>query len=314
MRAIVIGDPAVNGLSEALGVGFRDNGWTVDAVPWGSWRPSSLASAGHRWPIAARPFVWRMFRSLAAGHADLVVVVKGAFLGSRDIARLRQRTKSPVVCWNPDDPFDSAMSNRGAGIPAAISSYDYYVTWSEAVADRLSQYRPDVIAIPFGWDPTSFFPEEAETEQNRVVFVGSWTAEREQWMRSCSAFQPVVFGDRWPEIPSVRIRSAVYGSGLRQVLTGANVALNFLRPQNRSSHNMRTFEIPGCGGRQVAQRSPEHERLLAPHGVRLFEEPDELVEILAEECDRVPDGQTPAWLHEETYARRVARLLDVVGS
>jgi spore maturation protein CgeB len=40
-------------------------------------------------------------------------------------------------------------------------------------------------------------------------------------------------------------------------MSRAAVTLNILRKQNRTSHNMKTFEIPGMGGLMLTERSYE---------------------------------------------------------
>jgi spore maturation protein CgeB len=47
---------------------------------------------------------------------------------------------------------------------------------------------------------------------------------------------------------------------LAKAIAGAKIALNFIRtrdPQVKDTHNMRTFEIPACGGFMLTTRTKE---------------------------------------------------------
>ena len=309
-RVLLVGDPVEGGLTQSLRRGFQDLGWFADFVPWHSRGPRPYIAAALRLPGFAEPFRRVLRRQVeATTPADLVLVVRGELLDHRTIASLRRAHDAPVVCWNPDSPFDDAISNRGGGIPSVIGSYDRYVTWANDVADQLDGVARGISVIPFGWDPHAFFVETGSVGvSGRIIFVGTWTAEREQWVRSIQSFGPVVFGGGWPGRPPVEVRPPIRGARLRIALGEAAASLNFLRPQNKGSHNMRTFEIVGCGGIQVAQRSADHERLLEPHGMALFDTVGDLVNAL-QSLSRPVVPRVPDWLGEHTYASRVCMLL-----
>lgn len=313
LSVTLVGDPVEGGLTNSLERGFRDEGWEPHVVPWAPTRPKALHSAAYRWPALAMPFRrWLRLTLSQRGDADLVVMVKGQFIDRRTVEWVQRRFGAPVVCWNPDSPFDLAISNCGAGIPQAIPAYDCYVTWAEDIAERLAPITSLPVVIPFGWDPHVHFPERGSAgAADRAVFIGSWTEDRERWLRRIAAFEPLVFGNRWRPVPGVEIRPQVGGREFRVVMGEARWCLNFLRPQNRFSHNMRTFEIPGCGGRQLAESSPDHRRLLPPTGAALFDGPEQLAELLG-------GGPTPRvsqahWLGPHAYACRVRSLLATLG-
>ena len=155
-RIVVVGEPAPGGLRSSLISAFTMLGRKVDTIDWGPWRPAQLAAAAFRAPRLAARFRRHLRHEIDqladGGETDLVLVVKGTFLDTRTIEHFRRRLAAPVVCWNPDSPFDGAVSNRGAGIPSAIGAYDTYVTWADDVAERLALQSAHVIVIPFAWD------------------------------------------------------------------------------------------------------------------------------------------------------------------
>lgn len=315
-RAVLIGEPTPGGLTSALRHAFVDLQWDTLLVPWGAERPRLLGRLASRAPRAATPFRRRLRRSvdeIAATSVDLVVVVKGFLFDHPTIEYIRRRLATPVVCWNPDSPFDPATSNSGGGMTRTIGSYDHYVTWADDVAERLAPLARHVVVIPFGWDPRTHFPEPGSGKaRDRVVFIGTWTAERQRWLEALAPWEPLVFGNSWPRVPGVELRPAVTGSEFRQVVGEARCNLNFLRPQNRASHNMRTFEIPACAGRQLAQRSPDHERFLRTNDAALFDDVEELRCVLEQSPPNLQPNRSGAF-SEHTYARRVAQLLGHLG-
>ena len=215
------------------------------------------------------------------------------------------------MCWNPDSPFDDAISNCGAGIPQAIGRYDAYITWAEDVAERLSAVAARVLVIPFAWDPEIMQPTPGHgAAAGRIVFIGTGTKERISVLGSLAHLRPLVFGDRWPRIEGVDIRSPVRGAEFCRIVGEAKWNLNLLRPQNARSHNMRTFELVGAGGSQVARERTTMRRFLGHDGrTVLFQGKKELESILrSDPCDRPP--RSPALLEGHTYGDRVRQVLD----
>jgi hypothetical protein len=313
-RIVVVGEPAEAGLRNSLVTAFRRSGCAVDLLDLGPWNPAWLASAAFRQPMLAfgirREFRRRVEVLAENGPADLVLVVKGAFLDPRSIDHLRLLFDSPVVCWNPDSPFDNAISNCGAGIPRAIGSYDAYVTWSDDVAGHLSAIAARVLVIPFAWDPDIMRPTAGHgVAASRIVFIGTATSERSAWLESLAHLRPMVFGDRWPKIEGVDIRDPVRGIEFCRIVGEAKWNLNLLRPQNARSHNMRTFELLGAGGNQVAPQTDDHRRFLSGDSrTVLFQSQEELESILrSDPCERPP--RLPDLIQGHTYADRTNQLL-----
>jgi hypothetical protein len=317
-RIVVVGEPAEAGLRNSLVTAFRRSGCAVDVLDCGPWSPVWLVSAAFRKPMLGlgfrREFRRRVDVLAQNGSADLVMVVKGAFLDCRSIDHLRSRFNSPVVCWNPDSPFDDAVSNHGAGIPRTIGAYDAYITWADDVAEHLSAVAARVLVIPFAWDPEIMRPTAGHgVAAGRIVFIGTGTRERGALLQSLAHLHPMVFGNGWPEIEGVDIRPPVFESELCRIVGEAKWNLNLLRPQNARSHNMRTFELVGAGGTQVAPQTDDHRNFLGGDSrTVLFQGKEELESILrSDPCERPP--RLPGLLDGHTYRDRVKQLLTDLG-
>ncbi len=97
----------------------------------------------------------------------------------------------------------------------------------------------------------------AATNQD-VVFVGTRSPERERWIRTIADLGPKVYGNDWPSIPGVQIGPPIYGAAYREIASGAGRCSTSSGRRTRVPSNMRAFEIPGCGGMQVAEYIDEH--------------------------------------------------------
>jgi len=313
-RIVVVGEPAKAGLRDSLVAALRRSRYAVGLLDLGPWSPAWLVSAAYRQPILGAAFR-REFRRRVDAYAekesaDLVLVFKGALLNPRSINHLRVRFDSPVVCWNPDSPFDDALSNSGAGIPHAIGAYDAYITWADDIAERLSAVATRVLVIPFAWDSEMMRPTAGRgVAAGRIVFVGTGTRERSALLHSLAHLRPMVFGNRWPKIEGIDIRPPVRAIEFCRIVGEAKWNLNLLRPQNARSHNMRTFELVGSGGTQVAPQTDDHRRFLAGDSrTVLFRSKEELESILRSDPGERPPRR-PALLEGHTYDDRARQIL-----
>ena len=244
-RIIAVGEAAEAGLRDSLITAFRRLGCEVEVLQLGPWTPTWLASAAYRIPLLGAGFRHDFRHAVNAmldrRPADLVVVFKGAMLTRRSIDHLRAHFCCPVVCWNPDSPFDTAISNRGAGIPQAIPAYDAYITWAHDLAERLKLVARRVIVLPFAWDPELMRPAPGDgSARDRIVFIGTATKQRARLLRQLAHLSPLVYGTGWPDIHGVEIRPPVRGISFCRVAGEAKWNINLLRPQNALSHNMRS--------------------------------------------------------------------------
>jgi len=81
-----------------------------------------------------------------------------------------------------------------------------------------------------------------------------------------------VYGNDWNKFvkhPNIQIYQPVYGDEFWRTLRKYRVQLNLMRPHNPGTHNMRSFEIPGVGGVQLAPASNDHRNYFEP-GKEIF--------------------------------------------
>lgn len=65
-----------------------------------------------------------------------------------------------------------------------------------------------------------------------------------------------------------------------RVLRRYRVQLNFFRPHNVESHNMRSFEVPACGGIMLGEDSIEHRDFFEINREAFyFRSPEEMIDL-----------------------------------
>jgi spore maturation protein CgeB len=302
---------------------------------WPAWRSRLVRRALER-PILAL-YSRRLLRRLVAEQADLIWVGKGAWALPwlwREFKR--QCPSSALVCYNADNPI--VTYSRGGNRPwvtASVPLFDWYITYNTQLLEPLRRAGAKrVLRLPFAWDPVvhPVLPvSEVERQQYAcdVVFVGNGDATRERWLDgilreagSCG-WRMAVYGS-WGKCRSARVResvrgAAIYGADMVKAIRSAKLAVNILREQNAGSHNMRTFEIPGCGGIMVSQHSPEQQEFFPGGKAAVYfkdtrEAAAKITALLASESQR---GQLRARASEivrdHVYVERARKLLETVA-
>jgi len=219
---------------------------------------------------AARKMNKKLLEIAVDYEPDLVLVIKGQSLYPNSIRALKKQTQARVFIFNPDDPFNP---NRGASnkiIRKSIPEYDCYIIWSQLLMPRIKNAGSRRVEyLPFACDAKLHFPvdlsEEDKSEYGSdVSFIGNWDDERETWLGALKDYNLAVWGaDYWKTRCNDKfIRSRwkgrlAIGQEMSQIIQSAKINLNILRLQNKAAHNMRTFEIPACGGFMLHERSEE---------------------------------------------------------
>ncbi len=209
----------------------------------------------------------RLMAELNGQCFDLIWVFKGMELTPQTVQTLKKQT-SRLINFNPDNPF--IFSGKGSGnknITQSIHLYDEHFTYDHEVKSRIeSQFGIKCTLVPFGFDNEVISTEELnEVEEIKAVcFVGNPDAYRSKILQEIlnKGLHLHVFGHDWQKYlkhPNLIIHDAVYEKDYYKTLRKYRVQLNIMRVHNLDSHNMRSLEVPGCGGVMLAPRTKDHE-------------------------------------------------------
>lgn len=199
---------------------------------------------------------------------DIVLIFKGMEIFPDTIRQIK-RLGSKVCCYNADHPYE--FFSRGSGnqnVARSAAEYDLYITYSQFIRDQLSDTAPnlDVSVVPFGHevDDEVYSSVKTHEELKRVCFIGNPDEHRVGALKLLAneGLKIDVFGIGWDRCfvndANISVHGPVFGLDMQKALRRYRVQLNFFRPHNRNSHNMRTFEVPAVGGIMLAPQSREH--------------------------------------------------------
>ncbi len=261
---------------------------------------------------------------------DIIFYLKGSYLFPATLATIRrQYPHIRQLCFHPDDPF-----NRRSGpkrMLDCIAEMDHYFIWKKALIRPIqSAGCASVHYLPFAAD-TSLIPDFFPTAYREdLAFIGNGDTERQQFMEAVSSYnqasgRPIkisVLGENWRSIAGVRQGGGKTGASYFEQCRFTKININTLRQQNKEATNMRTFEIPACGGFMLHEYSEAAaEIFLADKEVVYFHSPKDLVEKAryylehdsAREAIRLA-GHKKATAYEQSYTARASEILACVDA
>ncbi len=205
-----------------------------------------------------------------------ILVFKGMELTPESLLWAKQRDIK-LVNYNPDNPF--VFSGKGSGnsnITKSIKMYDLHFTYNLDIQKKLQEkYKVKTELLPFAFDINQDVFEVCQKEKEvlKVCFLGNPDKLRASFIQSLAnnGIEIDVYGNDWNKFvihKKITSHLPVYEEEQWKTLRKYRVQLNLMRIHNLDSHNMRTFEVPGIGGIQLAPNTKEH---------RLFFEADKEV-------------------------------------
>lgn len=208
----------------------------------------------------------RLLNKVKNEKYDLIWVFKGMEIQPKTLLELKAHTKR-LVNFNPDNPF--IFSGKGSGnknVTLAIPLYDEHFTYDHEVKNQIDEeFGIKCTLIPFGFDQETILDIDLHLTQDikAVCFVGNPDAYRAEILKVIldSGFPLHVYGNDWDKFlkhPNLTNHGPAYEKEYYKTLRKYRVQLNIMRVHNLDSHNMRSMEIPGCGGMMLAPKTKDH--------------------------------------------------------
>jgi spore maturation protein CgeB len=271
----------------------------------------------------------RLREAITRFRPDAILVFKGMEIQPSTLQWIRQQ-RIPLASYNPDNPF--LFSGAGSGnrnVTAGIPLYDLHFTYNLEIKERLErEYKTAAVYLPFGFDVSEELYEivRQQDEVPKVCFLGNPDDRRVAMLAELlrRGVDIDVYGHHWSKFirhDKLRIYDAVYGDEFWKVLRRYRIQLNLLRPHNLQSHNMRTFEIPGIGGIQLAPDTTEHRQFFTPdREIFLFRDAAECYDKIQGLLELSPEGavavrqaaRTRSITAGYTYKDRARTVLDSI--
>lgn len=331
MRLLVVGSDSIDALENFYVRNLRLSGIEVSVFPAHSifydYYKKSLTNkilykAGFS-PVY-KQINKELLNIISRDRPDLVIIFKGMEIFPLTLRQIKGMGIR-LVNINPDNPF--IFTGPGSGnqnVTDSIPLYDLHITYSISILRQLREMGLRAERIPFGFELSNEMYENAinQTEISRLCFLGNPDKERAGQISEIASRFPVdVFGNNWKRYlqhPNVNIQGPAFRQDFWKVLRRYRIQLNLLRVHNLDAHSMRTFEINGVGGIQLAPDTEEH-RSFFQDGVEIFLYKDlsqrldligELLEMSAESAMKVREAARNRSLESGyTYSNRTKELL-----
>ena len=209
----------------------------------------------------------RLLKIVYENNYDIVWIFKGMEIFPDTITKIKDKG-CKVVNFNPDNPFEYTF--RGSGnknVLNSIDKYDLHLCYKMSFKERIeNEYHISAIWLPFGYEETEINLPDKYSEIKRVCFIGNPDGHRADIIEKLAAEDiPLdIYGHNWKKWikPNkkydINYYDAVYSNEFNKIAPLYRIQLNIFRPQNKDSHNMRTFEMPGLGCIMLAPHSKEH--------------------------------------------------------
>ena len=183
-----------------------------------------------------------------------------------------------LVNFNGDNPF--IFSGKGSGnqyVTDSIPLFDLHLTYNLAVKKQMeADHQIPTEILPFGFDISSELFEKAGIQEEivKTCFLGNPDEYRGRFLQQLaeSGIAIDVYGNHWKQFvnhANICVFEPIYGDELWLTLRKYRVQLNLMRPHNPDTHNMRSFEVPGVGGIQLAPATEDHSEYFEP-GKEIF--------------------------------------------
>ena len=277
--------------------------------------PARLGFDGHTQAEA-----WATRRALAVlrqSRPDRVVVIKGDTLGNEFWHDLDER-RTPRILWLYDDLRRHRYTDeflRGVGP---------IVSYARVEAQQLCERGIQTTFVPNAFDPDLASPSARRSGE--IVFVGARYPNRVDLLtRLGEAGVPVrAYGRQWSHHffdrlrtwelarPSVPAERDIPLDRAYAVQAEAAAAVNVHGPQ--AGLAMRTFEVPGMGGLQLADRQDIGEFYEVGKEVLVFDSAAELVDLAVRAqrdhvwSERIREAGRRRSLAQHTFAHRIAEV------
>ena len=196
---------------------------------------------------------------------DAVLVFKGMEIYP-DTLKWMHEKGIKLINYNTDSPF--IFTGRGSGnknITRSIGLYDLFISYDQQICDKMQQqYKVRSACLPFGFEEIANAPNTHQSELMKVCFVGNYDKHRHHFLNTLAerGLEIDLYGMNWNKKSfhhNISFCGPLFGNDLIQCYQKYRVQLNLMRIHNPESHNMRTFEIAGYGGIQLAPLTHDHQ-------------------------------------------------------
>ena len=239
---------------------------------------------------------------------DLVFVMAENYLSADTIKEVQKSSNGRTrFAYHSHDNVFSPGILKPANFNETLKAYDFlFTTKSQNVKRYTALGQLNAFYIPSAYEPTCHRPvaaaDSALPQDYPISFVGTFDRSRLRELEVSGWQRTYVWGDGWKrwegfaEHQDHIVPHAIYYLEFADVISRSHISLGLLRAEAEDRHTQRTFEIPACGGFQLAPRNEEIQKYFEENKeIALFSTPEELKE------------KTDYYLTHDTERKKIAR-------
>lgn len=207
-----------------------------------------------------------------------------------------KKQKCKIIMLNGEDPKLSATSfeknNTHLFDWIIVNDPTHKVGWEKLGAKH-------VLALPYSGVDEKVYKPSAIKKDIPLIFIGSLLKDRQAMLAKIKHLRPKIYGYIPPEIGlSSNLRpfyhGEAWGKKMINLISRANIAINFSPPHMPIGGNLRLFEIPACGAMQITNHCPKE-----------WFEPDKEIVVYQNDQDFV--SKIEYYLSHEKEAVKIAK-------
>ena len=324
-------------------VALEDHGWEVfhlDTSPYERWykdRPFSIWLARlnqaflllFRYYLVPPRFYRDLTRALEEYKPDVIHIDRGRAIPPSFLVRARE-LGGILLHFLGDDIRMPLCGTRY--LYQGISLYDclftprrFQVEEFLQLGARRAEWEPLATHPQFHY-PVDLSSEDRNKYGHPVIFIGSYEAQRAEWMESIANLGLVIYGNGWHHLRrSSPLRKCWKGreanwEELPKIYGASRVCITFTRKGSRDQHDSRSFEIPACKGFMLAERTDDHlEFFQDGEEFVSFDSPQQLQELacrylkdeMSLERERIRQRGYERFLRDHTTTKRIRCEIEV---
>ncbi|MDD3773736.1 MAG: glycosyltransferase [Patescibacteria group bacterium] len=251
-----------------------------------------------------------------------LILVTGIFPLNAAVFKAAHANNSKIVNYLTDCPFN--FSHYSPMFVQNLKLYDFIFSTKSIITKELKRSgAKKVIFLPFAYDPYYHFKSEKQEQFiNDVCFIGTATVERLNFFNEFLKYfkgRLILYGNGWSQYPRFKkyAKGAVVGKDYCSAISKSKIILDVVSLRNKDQSNMRSYEIPACGGAGLYSDSLEHRQLFKNYPDNgFFKSPLDL----ALKCNRLLQsptkleslrslGEKNVVNHQNTYRQRLEFII-----
>jgi spore maturation protein CgeB len=212
----------------------------------------------------------RLIKKVSEKRYDVIFLVKANRVKTKTIQFIKRiNPDTKIFGWSGDNM--TKLHNATWSFKRSICLYDHFFSVNIASYKSIANVSGPKFTFldKCADDHAHVFRAHQKTIDPDILFIGSYEKERATILNYLArrGYVVNVYGARWTKC-KIKLSGNIIihyrelkGEEYSNAIYSAKITLGFLRKQNDDTQTSRSFEIPGCKGFMLMERTDDHQRL-----------------------------------------------------